>query len=43
VVHELSHLRVMNHSPAFWETVQSVLPDYPALRRELKQERLPAW
>jgi len=43
VVHELSHLRVMNHSPAFWDTVQSVLPDYVALRRELKQERLPAW
>ena len=43
VVHELSHLRVMNHSPAFWDTVQSVLPDYAALRRELKQERLPAW
>jgi predicted metal-dependent hydrolase len=43
VAHELSHLRVMNHSPAFWDTVQSVLPDYPALRRELKQERLPAW
>ena len=43
VVHELSHLRVMDHSPDFWNTVQSVLPDYTALRRELKQERLPAW
>ena len=43
VVHELSHLRVMDHSPDFWHTVQSVLPDYTALRRELKLERLPAW
>jgi predicted metal-dependent hydrolase len=33
----------MDHSPAFWNMVQSVLPDYTALRRELKQERLPAW
>ena len=43
VAHELSHLRVMDHSPAFWATVATVAPDYAALRRELKQERLPAW
>ena len=43
VVHELSHLRVMDHSPAFWATVASVVPQYTALRRELRQERLPAW
>ncbi len=39
VVHELSHLRVMDHSPRFWATVQSVLPDYAALRGDLR--RLP--
>lgn len=43
VVHELSHLRVMNHSPRFWETVHSVMPDYAQRRRVLKDEPLPAW
>jgi predicted metal-dependent hydrolase len=43
VAHELSHLRVMDHSPRFWETVQSVLPDYAQLRRVLKDEPLPPW
>lgn len=41
VAHELSHLRVMDHSPRFWDTVRSVVPDYAALRRQLKDEAAP--
>ena len=41
VVHELSHLRVMDHSPRFWATVRTVMPDYAALRRQLKDEAVP--
>ena len=43
VVHELSHLRVMDHSPRFWDTVRAVVPDYAALRGQLKDEGAPRW
>lgn len=43
VAHELSHLRVMDHSPRFWETVRTVVPNYPELRGQLKDEAIPAW
>ncbi|MCC2674880.1 MAG: hypothetical protein K0R58_1827, partial [Ramlibacter sp.] len=43
VAHELSHLRVMDHSPRFWETVRTVVPNYSELRSKLKDEAIPAW
>lgn len=36
VVHELAHLIEMNHSPAFYKVVASVLPDYKARIKLLK-------
>lgn len=43
VAHELSHLRVMDHSPRFWDTVRSVMPEYQVLRCQLKDESIPTW
>ena len=43
VAHELSHLRVMDHSPRFWDTVRSVVPDYAELRGQLREKALPPW
>lgn len=43
VVHELSHLRVMDHSPRFWDTVGAVVPNYAELRGQLKDLPIPSW
>lgn len=37
VVHELCHLKELNHSKAFWAQVEAILPDYKAKRKWLKQ------
>ncbi|MCL2401523.1 MAG: M48 family metallopeptidase [Oscillospiraceae bacterium] len=36
VVHELAHIRELNHSPRFWAIVQDMLPDYKARKQRLK-------
>lgn len=37
VVHELCHLRHMDHSPAFWQAVGEVFPDYASARNWLRK------
>jgi predicted metal-dependent hydrolase len=43
VAHELAHLREMNHSPAFWDVVRSVLPDYEHSRLALRDGQVPVF
>ena len=43
VVHELAHLREMNHSPRFWRIVEGVLPDYATRRQQLRAQPAPLW
>ena len=37
VVHELSHLKVSNHSAEYWELISSLLPDVHQRRRRLRE------
>lgn len=37
VVHELSHLKVMNHSPAFYQVVAQYMPDYERPKKWLSE------
>jgi hypothetical protein len=40
VIHELAHLKEMNHSPAFWRVVETACPDYMELRKQLRDIRV---
>ena len=39
ILHELMHLRELNHSPGFWREVERACPDYAAAERWLKEHR----
>ena len=41
LIHELSHLYQMNHSPLFWNKVSEICPDYRERRKALRKYRLP--
>jgi len=45
MIHELCHTRYMNHSPKFWQLVESLCADYRYHDRVLNQARegIPAW
>lgn len=37
IVHELCHLRQMNHSKRFWNEVANIMPDYKTAEKWLKE------
>jgi predicted metal-dependent hydrolase len=45
MVHELCHMRALNHSRRYWRAVEQLEPDYLALDRELGEswEKIPLW
>ncbi|GIW25534.1 M48 family metallopeptidase [Meiothermus sp.] len=37
VVHEMAHLKVLDHSPRFWALVEQIMPDYKARHQALHE------
>lgn len=40
VVHEMCHLKQFNHSKKFWNLVETSLPDYVEIKKELRKNYL---
>ncbi len=36
LIHELAHIKQHNHSPKFWNIVESIMPDYKEQKEKLK-------
>ena len=39
IIHELCHLRQMNHSQAFWQEVEKIMPHYKDAEKILKDKK----
>ena len=39
ILHELAHLRHMNHSTKFWREVEKLYPDYPRAKKWLREHQ----
>lgn len=40
IVHELCHLKELNHSQNFWNLVAETIPDHKSIRKGLKNKRI---
>jgi predicted metal-dependent hydrolase len=40
IVHEICHLKEMNHSPKFWALVEKTIPNHRVLRKQLRTNSL---
>lgn len=40
IIHELCHLKELNHSFRFWNLVAQVVPNYLEIKKELKRIRI---
>ena len=38
IIHELCHLRQMNHGPKFWREVSDIMPEYKKYEKHLRDE-----